>query len=666
MKNVFFSSYLLLTTTLATAASAPVDAPAEAKVTAAATEVPLTDLAKRSEIDDIALSPDGKTLAVLAPKGDYSKALVFIDTATMKAQAGFSDNGERVPGSITWVSNERVILDIVQKFGGFAIPSSTGELLAVNRDGTDVAQVFGATGAMQAGTHLKTRASDSGIARIADPLVQDDKFALITINAFTTDGSYTELHRMNERSGAHKKILTAPLREGSFLIDHTQTVRFSMGTDVNDFAKLYRRDGSDWTLVFDEEKSGAELSPLIFARDNKTFYAFLSVKNSPSKLVRVDAATLKTSDVYVPKTASPLGVLRTADRQDIYAVTTADGAFGIEIIDDAAPESKALRAFAKNFPGSFVRPVDYSSDGQTALFEVSASDNNGEYYVYDLKKSTAKFLFPASSWLDPAQMAKTTPFELKARDGVRLHGYLTMPTSAPSGKNLPLVVMPHGGPYGVRDFDSFDAWAQVFATRGYAVLKLNFRGSGGYGGEFVRAGYGQWGRAMQDDLTDATKWAITQGVADPKRIAIAGASYGGYAALMGAAREPDLYQAVISYVGVSDLELMYSRGDIEDSSYGKNYLKRVIGEDKAQLKARSPVNLAANFKAPVLIVHGGQDPRVPVLHGRSMRDALKSAGKPVEYLEVADEMHGFYKQKNVLAGFERMLAFLDKHLALKK
>lgn len=533
-------------------------------------QVTLTDFSKPAEVKAIALSPDGKTIAVISPKGDYGTVLVFIDTATLKATAGFTDTGERVPGQVEWANNDRVILSVERKYGGYAEPQLTGELVGVNRDGTRVKPLFGGDGEKQLGSHIKNRASDQGYAFLADPLINDAKFALITVNAFSTDGSFTELHRMNEDTGAHTRLVRAPMRSASFLLDHAAAPRFAYAVGVDALQKVYRRDGDEWQIVADESKDGGRLSPLSYARDDKSFYAF---------------------------------------------------------------------------------------------FKVSASNNSGEYYLFDLKKRTAKFMFPLHSWMDPAQIAKTTPFELKARDGLLLHGYLTLP-NVELQKNLPLVVMPHGGPHGRYDDDRYDDWAQVLASRGYAVLKVNFRGSGGYGTEFELAGYRQWGRAMQDDVSDATKWAVKQGFADANRIAIAGASYGGYAALMGAVREPDLYRAIISYAGVSDLELMYTRGDIEDSLYGENFLKRVLSEDRAELKNRSPVNLAAQFHAPVLIIHGGRDQRVPVIHGRSMRDALKAANKIVEYFEITDEMHGFFKQNNKQEAYTRMLAFLDKYLTV--
>jgi len=625
--------------------------------------IPLSDFAKPAEIKAIELSPDGKTLALLSSNGDYGTVLAFVDTDTLKATAGFSDNGGRVPGQVHWANSDRVILSLVLKYGGLAKPALTGELLGVNRDGKKLNPLFGRLGEQQVGSHQKTRASDRGYAFVADPLVADKKFAFITVNAFATDGSFTELHRMNEVTGAHLRVAQAPIRNGAFLIDHDAVPRFAYGESIDGALKVFRRDDDEWQKVHDEAKTGDRLTPISFARDNQSFYAYLSAQKGPTSLVRVDTKTMRRTVVFAPKSVSPVQVFNTADGKDIYALLTQDGASKVHIVDERALETRAWRAFSMSFPDRLVEPAGYSLDGQKALFKVSASNNSGEYYLFNVAKNSAKFLFPTDSWMEPERMAKTIPFELSARDGLVLHGYLTLPIGV-TQKNLPLVVMPHGGPHGIRDDDRYDDWAQVLASRGYAVLKVNFRGSGGYGTEFQIAGYREWGRKMQDDVTDATKWAIKEGYADAKRIAITGASYGGYSALMGAAREPELYRAVISYVGVSDLELMYTRGDIEDSLYGKNYLKRVLSEAQAELKARSPVNLAEQFQAPVLIIHGGQDKRVPVQHGRAMRDALKGAGKTVEYFEVADEMHGFYKQKNIVEAYTRMLAFLDKYLAV--
>jgi dipeptidyl aminopeptidase/acylaminoacyl peptidase len=194
------------------------------------------------------------------------------------------------------------------------------------------------------------------------------------------------------------------------------------------------------------------------------------------------------------------------------------------------------------------------------------------------------------------------------------------------------------------------------------VLRVNFRGSGNYGREHIRAGYQQWGLRMQDDLADATRWAIAQGFADKDRVCIYGASYGGYAALMGAAKDPDLYRCVIGYIGVYDLPLMYQKGDIRDSDTGKNYLQLVLGGNRQAHAAASPNRLAAKIKAPVFLAAGGSDERAPLQHSEMMRDALIAAGNKPEWLMYPDEGHGFYQDAHNVEFYTRLLGFLDRHI----
>ena len=223
---------------------------------------------------------------------------------------------------------------------------------------------------------------------------------------------------------------------------------------------------------------------------------------------------------------------------------------------------KVRASLMRAFPGSNVRITSTTADGSLAIVFVDSDVNPGDYYLFDTKTMRAEFLRATRTWIDPRQMRPRKPIEVTARDGVKLHGYLTQP--AGTGPQ-PLVVLPHGGPHGIRDTWEFDWEAQLLASRGYAVLQINFRGSAGYGMDFETAGYRQWGAGMQDDVTDATRWAIEQKVTEPNRICIFGGSYGAFAALMGAAREPDLYRCAVGYAGIYDLELMLSSADIPES-----------------------------------------------------------------------------------------------------
>jgi dipeptidyl aminopeptidase/acylaminoacyl peptidase len=225
-----------------------------------------------------------------------------------------------------------------------------------------------------------------------------------------------------------------------------------------------------------------------------------------------------------------------------------------------------------------------------------------------------------------------------------------------------MVVYLHGGPYEIRDSWRYNRTVQALASRGFAVLQVNFRGSGGYGYDFVKAGYGEWGAKMQDDVTDATHWAIEEGVADPKRICTYGTSYGGYAALQGVVREPDLYQCAIGDAGVYDLNLMKSRGDVTQSLFGANYLDMVLGKDASVLAQRSPASQAAGIKANIMLISGGEDDRVPAVQSEGMRNALKSKGTEVVWLYQPSEGHGYYKEENVTDMYEKIIAFLDRNI----
>jgi dipeptidyl aminopeptidase/acylaminoacyl peptidase len=220
----------------------------------------------------------------------------------------------------------------------------------------------------------------------------------------------------------------------------------------------------------------------------------------------------------------------------------------------------------------------------------------------------------------------------------------------------------HGGPFFVRDSWDYDPDVQALATHGYAVVQVNFRGSGGYGYEFEKAGWREWGGKMQDDVTDATRWAIGQGIADPQRLCIYGASYGGYAALEGAVKEPEMYKCAIGYLGVYDLPLMYRYGDTRESTRGENYLKRQMGDDMAELAKRSPINQLDALKARVMLVIGGQDERVPPIQGISLHKALLKRNVAHVWLEKPGEMHGFYDEGNITELYAKMLDFIGSSI----
>jgi dipeptidyl aminopeptidase/acylaminoacyl peptidase len=258
-------------------------------------------------------------------------------------------------------------------------------------------------------------------------------------------------------------------------------------------------------------------------------------------------------------------------------------------------------------------------------------------------------------------MAERRPLRFKASDGAELEAILTVPRGQELA-NLPMVLLPHGGPHGVSDDWFFDDGAQFLASRGYLVLQVNYRGSGGRGHNFMTAGYLKWGTRIQQDLIDGVKWAEAEHYADPKRVCVYGASFGGYSAMMTAIRAPDLFKCAVGYAGIYDLKMMYDKGDIQEKKTGRSYLQTVIGRDDADLDANSPDKLADKLQVPVLLVHGEDDQRAPFAQAKAMRAALDVAHKPYEWMSKPGEGHGFYKEQNNIEFYTRLQTFIAKYI----
>ncbi|HVH34611.1 MAG TPA: S9 family peptidase, partial [Tahibacter sp.] len=398
---------------------------------------------------------------------------------------------------------------------------------------------------------------------------------------------------------------------------------------------------------------------------NKTVYWSCQPDGKIGGLCTWSAEDRKLAPVWTAKDVEMDRILKDFDDTTVVGVLAYPGRSAIGVVNKKTPMIEALTALMQQFPGETVSVTSASHDGKRAIVSVDSDVNPGEFYLFDRNTKKLSPVLRRADKINPDQMASMEPVKLKARDGLDLNGYLTRPLGQEQGKNLPLVVYIHGGPFDVRDYWGYDPDAQVLASRGYAVLQVNFRGSGGYGPGFEVAGYRQWGGKMQDDVTDATKWAIEQGIADPKRICIYGASYGGYAALMGAVREPDLYRCAIGSVGVYDLRLLYTRGNAQNSKFGTNYLKKTLGDDPAALVAGSPITQLDKIKAKLMLIVGGQDKIVPPVHGESVHNALEQRGVKHEWLYQRTEAHGFYDEKNVEDMYVRMLAFLDANIGAK-
>ncbi|HWY24533.1 MAG TPA: prolyl oligopeptidase family serine peptidase, partial [Nevskia sp.] len=336
----------------------------------------------------------------------------------------------------------------------------------------------------------------------------------------------------------------------------------------------------------------------------------------------------------------------------------------ISLLETDDPMRDKLDAVLGNFPGKMVLPVSQTTDGSKLIVFVYSDRDPGTYYLFDTVKMKIDPLLHLRRNIDPAQMAERRPITFKARDGQVIHGYLTLPPDK-DPQHLPLVVYPHGGPFVDGDTWAWEADSELMATRGYAVLQVNFRGSRGYGNAFEQAGKQKWDSVMIDDITDGAKWVVSQGIADSARMCIYGASFGGYAALMSAVREPDLYRCVIDYAGVYDLRIQKSQSDTSLTDSGNNYIDEFIGATPDRLYQASPASQIDKLKANVMIVHGEQDRRVPIAQAKALRKALEERHRPYEWLTRPGEGHGFYLPENKQDFYVKLLAFLDKNIGSK-
>ena len=385
-------------------------------------------------------------------------------------------------------------------------------------------------------------------------------------------------------------------------------------------------------------------------RKTKAIYRYDTVSRSMGELVYED----DTYDV-AGSTGAGMGVGSTIydhSRNKVIGFSyQADKPKNVWIDEEAAALFKKIDS---SLSDTYNAPANFSEDGKQLVIVARSDRDPGVYYRFDKASGKIEELAVIYPAIDPEQMARMLPVTFTARDGLLLHGYLTLPVGR-APKNLPLIIHPHGGPYGPRDSWAYIPEVQLYANRGFAVLQINYRGSGGLGDAFGSLGWKKWGREMQDDLSDGVAWAIAQGYADPSRVVISGASYGGYATMAGLTFTPELYCAGINYVGVTNLVSQVGKANGASSERRYWYKTRIgnLETEHSRLAAQSPVNFARNIHVPLLMAYGKNDPRVSIDQGYDMDSALKSAGKKpgedYEFIIEKDEGHGFRKEEKAIA-----------------
>lgn len=619
------------------------------------------DFSRHEQISDIAMSPDGKYAAMAVPAPDGMETRLLIVPLDQEGEARTLRFGrQQHVTDIVWSDNDQVVVARARMEPLQARPYSYGELMSSNVDGKVQETLFAYI--HDDGVRSGGR-KDQGFASVVKVLDGEPGKILVDFTAWPDSARdekrTTSIYKVDTRTGKREEM--EQTREtANFMFDHAGRARLKITTDDNDNPVLaYRPDaGNEWKPV-PKSLAGYGMSLLYVEPDNNTAYASITDKDEPAQLYKVDLAKgtrlrLAGRDdvaisrvLYAGHDGPPFGVIYDAAKPSV------------QYLDPASEWAKLHAGLLKSFPGQMVSFLQWSRDDRKALFTTWGDRNPGRHYVLDRELGKVKLVNELMPWMKAESLAASAPVSFTARDGLALHGLYTAP---PGAGPKPMVVLPHGGPHGPYDSWGYDSDAQFLASRGYAVLQVNFRGSGGRGKGFIERGYREWGGKMMDDIADGVRWAIDNKLADPDRICTFGASFGGYAALMQPIRYPELYKCAVGYVGIYDLELMYKTGDIKDRESGRRYLERVLGNDQAALVAASPARNVDKIKVPVFLAQGSIDQRVPMEQFNAMTAAFKKQGTPIETMVASGEGHGFYKPENRAELYQRLERFLEKYI----
>jgi dipeptidyl aminopeptidase/acylaminoacyl peptidase len=594
--------------------------------------IPVHDLMQAPLVNDVKISPDGKTLAALYNNND--RIMVLVKDLMI-------DNSEPVIINvlnhdvkwINWASNQRIIAGTLVEGG---IWHDYYALVVMDKDGKNMRHLI----------------SDFSIGNLIDLLPDDPDHVLVEeLNINNQD--FPEVYKVsigNERK--EWRVQESRFNINHWITDANGDVKMGVGY-LSDRMIIDAKmaDGSWKTISENRYLKDSQFFPLAIG---KTGIAYVLSYHENDK------ATLYEYNIETQTFGRQLFKHELVDISDIYYSRLKDAVeyagFTLDTTELHFFDDQLARdyfAVSQALPDTTNLIASESADEKRLIIFAGSSCNPGRYYLFDMENKKLRYLGSRYPGLEKASLSKTKGTRYNARDGMTIYGYVSYPVTY-NNAPCPMVVLVHGGPY-ARDKNEFDPWVQFLTNRGYVVFQPNFRGSTGYGSAYFQSGYRQWGLAMEDDIIDGVKILIDGGVADNTKICIMGASYGGYAALMGVAKYSDVFCCAISIAGISDLnKLMIQKG---------NYLNRLlIGGDISDRTATSPITYAGNINSPVLLAHGTEDKTVYYSQSDDMYDALKRANKDVTFLKLKKETHHLEDIKNRVALFEAIDKFLDKHM----
>ncbi len=630
------------------------------------------DFARAPDVLNVKISPKGDYLGVLRLVED-KRALAILTFPDLKLSGVMSFPGRNQVLDFDWVSDDRVIGSVTRDFGRWEQLRPSGELFGMDADGGRSKHLFGyRAGADDVPSYTKQTNRQYASGQVIHSLPDDAKNVLIQIRSWGVsayqgsmphDQRAVEAAKMNIYSGRLTRRVRAPTFDAAMMADKEGNIRFAFSTSDEFESVVHVRDlkSGEWSELSRTSYGDNPLNPISVDEDTGNVLVSHAIGDGAEGLFHLDLETRKLEPVYQNPVADALPVLD--DDQNLWAVRVDPDYPKLITLDADHPHAKLLAQLEDAFPGRFASVVGASKGNAYVIIGLRDDNSTTEYYLFDRKARQVQLLFDAQPWIDDGLLGEMRPIQVTARDGLLLRGYLTMPPPTRKGDKVPLVVHPHGGPHGPRDYWGYNPYVQILATHGYAVLQLNYRGSGGYGPHFESLGFGKWPTTMQNDLTDAVRWAVSEGIADPERVCIYGWSYGGYASLMSVVKEPDLYACSVPAAGVYDMDIQYEKSDFAQFTvWGEKYINKVIGPTSQDRANASPLTYIDRLKTPLFIVHGDEDARVPVENAEVLKKALDERGIAHEYMVKKNEGHGFFKEENRVEFFRELLAFLDQHI----
>lgn len=608
-------------------------------------DIPVEAFFRNPTVMSYRVSPDGKSLALL--KSWKSRMNIFVhpvDSSTQQKQITFVEDQDLY--HIYWKGPEHLL---------FTMDSGGDE-----NDHVYVVNIL--TGQMKDLTPIK------GVkAGVADDLEESSPdHVLITHNARNPETF--DLYRVNILTGESQLVKQNDQNIDSWLIDHNGQVRGGTASDgVTKVLYYEKQKGKRWEAILKTDFRN-NFQPIAFTADNRHLYVITNLNRDLDALVEVDP--------QLPESRFVLSTIFAHGKNDVSEAAYSEvhrNITRVTVVTDRREtrllnreDQKDWNFLRKKLNVSGLALGNTSRDERFWVVKTLSDLSRGNYYLFDRNKKQITDLGNLSPWLEPEQMSEMKSVSYVSRDGLKIPAYLTLPKGL-SAKNLPVVVNVHGGPW-ARDEWGFDSEVQFLASRGYAVLQINYRGSTGYGRKFWESSFKQWGRKMQNDISDGVEWLKSQGVADPQRVCIYGGSYGGYAALAGITLTPELYACGVDYVGISNMFTFLN----SIPPYWKSYsdmLHAMVGhpeKDREMLKTVSPVFHVDRIRAPLFVAQGANDPRVKKAESDQIVAALRQRGVDVEYMVKDNEGHGFSNEENRFDFYRAMEKFLAKHLGGRK